>query len=303
MDETDISLILMLLQNSRSPYRELAEKMSLSINAVHRRIQELINNGVIRHFTTAFNLSALGGLSVLVSGRCDSEVSKICDQIGAHEYTYWVSIVGGNRFYIGGYLPELNKLDEYLGFIHEAGVEISQSGIEPTAPYNGEIRLEDLDQLDFQIIESLQKDSRKQVSTIAEDLSVSARTIRRRLDSMRKTGLLSFSLEWYPSASRDIISMVDCTLDKTVNKEEKKWTLFGEYAPHLLYPFTFVNIQNTVKCLVWTDTMNTLKSISGKMKKDPEITRVVPDILFDGYIYDTWRDSMIQERLAQVDPR
>ena len=41
MDKTDIILTQLLLRNSRLPYRELAEKLDLSVNAVHKRIREL----------------------------------------------------------------------------------------------------------------------------------------------------------------------------------------------------------------------------------------------------------------------
>lgn len=51
MDKTDIFLIQLLLANSRLPYAELAKKLNLSVNAVHKRIQSLVEMGVIRRFT------------------------------------------------------------------------------------------------------------------------------------------------------------------------------------------------------------------------------------------------------------
>ncbi len=41
MDRTDISLSLFLMSNSRTPYHELAARLGLSINAVHKRIAPL----------------------------------------------------------------------------------------------------------------------------------------------------------------------------------------------------------------------------------------------------------------------
>lgn len=58
MDKIDVILIQLLMQNSRRPYRELAEILHLSINAVHKRIQELIKIGIIRNFTAKIDLSA-----------------------------------------------------------------------------------------------------------------------------------------------------------------------------------------------------------------------------------------------------
>jgi DNA-binding Lrp family transcriptional regulator len=46
MDKTDIALSMLLLNNSRLPHRELAEKLGLSVNAVHKRIQALKDAGI-----------------------------------------------------------------------------------------------------------------------------------------------------------------------------------------------------------------------------------------------------------------
>jgi DNA-binding Lrp family transcriptional regulator len=51
MDKTDIALSMLLLGDSRLSHRELSEKLGLSINAVHKRIQELKAAGMIRKFT------------------------------------------------------------------------------------------------------------------------------------------------------------------------------------------------------------------------------------------------------------
>lgn len=59
MDKTDIVLSMLLLANSRISYRELAEKLDLSANAIHKRIQSLIDLGIIRRFTTKVSLVAL----------------------------------------------------------------------------------------------------------------------------------------------------------------------------------------------------------------------------------------------------
>lgn len=64
MDKTDISLCLFLMSNSRTPYHELAVRLGLSINAVHKRIGTLMDSGIIRAFTARPSLLSLGALSV-----------------------------------------------------------------------------------------------------------------------------------------------------------------------------------------------------------------------------------------------
>ena len=64
MDKTDVILCMMLLANSRLSYRELAEKLNLSVTAVHNRIQVLIDMGIIRKFTARPSIFAQNAIHV-----------------------------------------------------------------------------------------------------------------------------------------------------------------------------------------------------------------------------------------------
>ncbi len=57
MDNIDVVLIQLLLANSRRSYGELAGQLGLSVNAVHKRIQALIEAGIIRKFTAKVSAS------------------------------------------------------------------------------------------------------------------------------------------------------------------------------------------------------------------------------------------------------
>jgi DNA-binding Lrp family transcriptional regulator len=76
MDKTDVILSMLLLANSRTPYRELADKLNLSANAVHKRIQSLIDVGVIRKFTAKISLPALQAVVVILCGKSEAESAE-----------------------------------------------------------------------------------------------------------------------------------------------------------------------------------------------------------------------------------
>ena len=64
MDKTDVILSQLLLANSRRSYRELAEKLNLSVTAVHNRIQSLIEMGIIRKFIARPSVFAANAIHV-----------------------------------------------------------------------------------------------------------------------------------------------------------------------------------------------------------------------------------------------
>lgn len=60
IDELDEAIIAQLTENARVSFREIGEQVSLSAPAVKRRVDRLIDEGVIIGFTTRLNPAALG---------------------------------------------------------------------------------------------------------------------------------------------------------------------------------------------------------------------------------------------------
>jgi DNA-binding Lrp family transcriptional regulator len=60
LDETDERIVAELANDARATYAEIGERVSLSAPAVKRRVDRLLDSGVIRGFTTVVDRSALG---------------------------------------------------------------------------------------------------------------------------------------------------------------------------------------------------------------------------------------------------
>ena len=164
MDRTDISLCLSLMTNSRAPYQELAAKLGLSINAVHKRVAAMTESGIIRAFTAHPSIASLGIVTVWVYGRSDAaRPGELHLRLKEDDRTYWVANSGGGYIYTGGYLKSLSELDQYVAFVREAGgLSDPAVGLVPQAP--SRLPNERLRPLDLQILDALRRDERKTVS-------------------------------------------------------------------------------------------------------------------------------------------
>jgi len=60
LDETDERILAELANDARATYAEIGERVNLSAPAVKRRVDRLLDCGVIRGFTTVVDRSALG---------------------------------------------------------------------------------------------------------------------------------------------------------------------------------------------------------------------------------------------------
>jgi len=311
MDKTDVILSMLLLGNSRIPYRELADKLSLSANAVHKRIQTLIEMGVIRKFTAKIGIAALQIVVVILSGKSEAEsVAELPEKLKTHGSIWWVTLGGGNFMIIGAYLKSLQELESLVDYVKKnalilnptVGIHSSTVGKYQAIPANRRFDLaKTLSPLDRDIICVLSNDSRKTVADIAKEVGVTAKTVRRRLAAMTNKNLVEFSIEWYPDTSNDIITTTQLRLKPDADKGKVEVILKG-YFPNILFYYQFINIPNEVLCFVWTNTMRDLKEIQQRLEKEEIITSMVSNILYTGYIFDTWRDEIVR-RNHQLAPQ
>ena len=164
----------------------------------------------------------------------------------------------------------------------------SPMGLFPAEPKPSDLALYDLD---YAIIRSLKDNSRKAVSDVADELGVSAKTVRRRLSRMIKNWLIELSLEWYPDASNDIITLFAVHLKPDVDMS-KAQGIPRKYFPNMLFWWSFMNMPGVLTCAVWTNTMKKLQEIRENLEKEESVLSVVPNILYVGYIFSTWRDKI-----------
>jgi DNA-binding Lrp family transcriptional regulator len=60
LDETDERILAELTDNARATFAEIGEKVNLSAPAVKRRVDRMLDTGVIKGFTTVIDRNALG---------------------------------------------------------------------------------------------------------------------------------------------------------------------------------------------------------------------------------------------------
>lgn len=60
LDDTDERILTELAENARATFADIGERVNLSAPAVKRRVDRMLDNGVIRGFTTVIDRNALG---------------------------------------------------------------------------------------------------------------------------------------------------------------------------------------------------------------------------------------------------
>jgi DNA-binding Lrp family transcriptional regulator len=205
----------------------------------------------------------------------------------------------GNYVYVGAYLRNISEIDSYVAFVKsEARIADPTVGIQTPVETALGTREGDIQKLDYRIIQAMQKDSRKVIPELSEELGVSAKTIRRRLTKMVNQGLVELNLEWYPDKENDIITMMHVDLKGSTDRTNAVSLLMKKYSPNVMFCFIFSNLPNLVIPVVWTNSMKQLQDISKSIQAEEGVEKVVPRVLYVGYMSDTWRDKLVIERAA-----
>lgn len=297
MDDTDIRLSQMLMKNSRVPYRELASKLGISLQAVHRRIQVLKEMGVIRDFVTVPSREALNAIVVFIFGPSSaSSMDDIVDTIGENGNVYGIYVAGGNVLYVAALLRDISELEPITKVVREVG-QVAEPSIGISGSRGSSLSgagVAPLSDMDLRIIRSLHKDSRKAVTDVAEDLGVSAKTVNRRLSRMSKDGLVDFTIKWYPCGCRDIFTMFHLDLTKGVDKNQARMDLLKKHGPRIVRPMAFSNLPNFLLFLTWSISPKEVEELQRAMEREEYIDTVMANILYVGYPYDNWRDTLIE---------
>lgn len=300
-----MKIITLLLVNSRLSYREIAGYLGLSVNAVYKRVQILIELDIIHKFTARINPYAANAIYTLIFGESKAEnMNLVTSKLGEHENTYNIILSSRNYLYIGALLKDIHELDEYSSFVSQiAEIQNPSVGLLHGVYYSSPKRYNiprsrtmtaNLDKLDIGIIRSLNKDSRKPISEVADDTNSTSNTVRRRLNRMIKEGLIELSIQFNPVSANDIFALLQISLSHSSNKEEMAQHLADNYQPNIFFCWAFSNLPNLLLCYTWCNNMNELNNIIQKLKKE-KVESVIADVLLKGLFYDTWKEKMLYE--------
>ncbi|MGM0877724.1 MAG: Lrp/AsnC family transcriptional regulator [Bacillota bacterium] len=117
LDEIDQVIIRQLLMNSRISYAKLGKMHNLSRAAIQKRVELLINNGIIEEFTIRVNTTKLGKLT---SGFFEVEVEpRYIEEVGNKlaEEDCVISIyqmTGPSSLHMHALLKDEDQLEEFL---------------------------------------------------------------------------------------------------------------------------------------------------------------------------------------------
>jgi DNA-binding Lrp family transcriptional regulator len=296
MDSIDLQIVKLLLINCRTTYREISQILDLSVNAVYKRVQNMIESGVIRAFTASPSLIGLKAVNVLIAGQSERKnLNDVSRELGSHESIFFVGNAGGNYLYIDGYLRDISELNDYTLVVSKTANLNDFLTCIRELPYR--MNPEVLTRTDYQILKVLGNDAKKSIANVAEDIGLSAKTIRKRIKRMREYNLVDFSINFAPQTEGTIVSQFHVYLDQKKDYEKEYKRIDEKYKEYLLYLQRFTNIPNLLMITALTKSNIEAANLYSTLQEENH-KKVEHNIIYNGFFFETWRDQLYQTMLA-----
>ena len=298
MDEMDILIIKELAVDPRLPYRDLADRLSLSVNATHKRIQQSIAKGIIVGFRARLSPFLTGGSMMELYGRSlSADLSSTMDQIGAHDCTARIIATGGQFLYVDSLVRTNEEMQDFQSFVRDVGKigDLKSLGMfsfgEPPAK-------DPLSKLDYRIIRALSSDCRRPLQDVAVEVGSTAKTVKRRLDSMVSDRLVCFNMDLVLCSSGDSISIVHAKLRPDRQMKDIIPAMVNRKDPHVL-GISASNLEPGLMLFsMWASDLRELREAERRLNDNDDFESFYSNLYYDMRLYPTWSDKLIDERSA-----
>jgi DNA-binding Lrp family transcriptional regulator len=192
LDDIDLRIIRLLARDCRASYKDIASAVAISSNAAKDRINKMVCNGAIDRFAVRINPAIFG-----YERECILTLRNIDKTIKEQQVLNMVRLVGDVIVYVK-HLEGTAGFVLYVGAGAEDKISTLNDLLKPASvesifvsykPITMRIHISDL-----KIIKSLLSDPRMTIDDIAKEVLLSSKTVKRRLEMIRESHVMEFSI-------------------------------------------------------------------------------------------------------------
>ena len=206
MDSVDRRILWELDANCRISYERLSQKLNLSANAISKRIEKLIDDGVIVRFMVVPHnaLLDIDFISIVVYTDGEENQDSLIQMMGNHPVIHHVAPIAaieGGVYHIFGQDSSNEMLSDLRQFLNrlENVIQVKQY---PVLFPKGQKK--NFSKTQLRVLACLLDNPRKSISEIAQCANLTARTTRRVLDQFQEEQLVRFTVRWDINAGENI---------------------------------------------------------------------------------------------------
>ncbi len=221
MDEIDKGILFGMLQNCRTPYRTLAEQFNMTANAVKKRVQKLIDTGVIAQFTTELTPAMVDGenfLAIVLTDGHENE-DELVQLMGSHILVREVGALSGSAYLAMGTHIGSESLRDFGSFLR--GLDNVRS-VELHSLVKDALhgKKTELTKLQLRVLRCLSENPRMSTKEISDRTGLTVRRTRAIINSLLESGAVFLGIRWNLSAGEGFVFLLKIYWDEKMGSLE-----------------------------------------------------------------------------------
>lgn len=280
LDPIDKGLLIELMSNCRQSYQTLARKFDLSVNAIKKRVNKLIQSGVIIEFFLKLSMTMIDADAFFTDITTDGseDLETFIDQIGNHQLIMTVWHLANGTYGAFGEFNDtagLSELGKYLRAINSVtnveihpAVKITPPG-SPLHRIHTKGRKMPLTPTQLRVLHWLTKNPRMPVTELSAHTNLTPKRIRTVLNELQDGGGVQFTLRSNIPSSGDIFLQIRLHYDETQNEPQKIITWLEQEYPHEYWgSFEFAE-EPTLHISMLINSLRSIHPITRTLKQAP----------------------------------
>jgi DNA-binding Lrp family transcriptional regulator len=296
LDKNDLTILPTLARDCRTSYGSIGSQIGLTPKRVNARVKKMVRNGVIEKFIVRVNPVAFGYRTVLVlvktsHGITKEDVIQRVKEFG--DLAYHVHHMGSTSV---AALTIKKPLDDNI--IQSLNERLKPATVINIAVTELSVASTDLSETDLRIIKCLLIfGARTEISDIAKEVGISEKTTTRRLNRMKESRLLDFSLQCSPAA---MIGYIQFVIPITVAKFHYHNVLermYSEFQTNILYSPSLIEPEDRLAFVLFGENVFVVDYVLARVNSFAGVNSADAYILTKWQYYDDWIMKEISKRL------
>jgi DNA-binding Lrp family transcriptional regulator len=296
MDDKDLELLKLLLFDGRMTYELIAKKLKLTPYLVKKKIQNLVDMGVIMKFTTNINF-LLFQKSVcysLVEVKQGIDQQELIKRLGKLDEVTGGAISLQNKMQIIHTYSDDYEFKKNLEKLMQYDEILNTENFILLIPPNLSFKNTRLIKTDWKIINSIKHNCRKTDVEIANELGITSKTVKRRLGYLRENNIILFMIDLDTSAA-DFLSYLLIVKFQRIASESlnKVMKIVKKY----FYVWRVAN-QEAFIFTVFIDKLREIDEQVKEIEKIQHVKDVISYVPTKMFYFENWIDKLIEKNAS-----
>ena len=297
LDKNDLTILPTLARDCRTSYSSIGSQIGLTAKSVKARVKKMVGSGVIEKFVVRVNPAAFGYRTALVlvktsHGITKGDAIKRVKEFG--DLAYQVHHMGSTSvaaLIIKKPLDDntIQSLNERLKPATVINIAVTELSVSAST---------DLSETDLRIIKCLLlSGARIEISDIAKEVGISEKTTTRRLNRMKESRFLDFSLQCSPAAMVGYIQFVIPISVAKSHYHEVLERMYSEFQANILYSPSVIEPEDRLAFVLFGENVFVVDHVLARVNSFAGVNSADSYVLIKWQYYDDWIMKEINNRL------